>query len=484
MRKPTKKASHSALFAGFALAGVALCDFAIGASSRQLQVVAGIVVLLLIAGWIVVDILVGRFHAANLRYFALFSFGLFLGGGMIVDAVRPDYAIQPAAILLTYGALLCFVLGFVLFEPNPVSAPCHSEPTFSLTSEQLFTLTCFFFALGFFFVFLEWHLYGQLQSYAGKFTAAGARPARVMPYVQTFTEFMTPAVILAFIQLRRGTSLARRVVLTLFLTGAVAWFLVWGARGNFLWLAVAFVLVWVEIGSERGARRLGAKPVLVLSLSAAAILPLGLVRTTWNLREAESAGWSGVWTGAGESLDTYYQLARTLDYFPARAGFLDGYSFYGVIANPVPRALWPGKPIGVGKLASLLYDGNPQNSIGLSLPGELYANFGYVGSLLGMFLFGLLAAAVYSWYMRQRGDPVALVIYLMALSCLVTEVRGDILDATAPLLYSLLPTVICFGIVATATKRFRPNAQKAPTRATSQSVISPLATTDGLPRNI
>lgn len=475
---------RAALFAGFVFAGIAVCDFALSASGREMQVGAGIVALLLIAGWTVIDVLIGRFHAANLKYFVLFSFGLFLGGGMIVDATRPDHAVQPAAILLTYGALLCFVLGFVLCEPKPGSAPSHSDPTFSLGAEQLFVLTCFFFGLGFFFVFLEWHLYGQLQSYSGRFTAAGAQPARVMPYVQTFTELMTPAVILAFIQLHQGTSLVRRAILMLLLAGAVAWYLVWGARGNFLWLAVAFVLVWIEVRNERGTKRLGAKPILVLSLSAAAILALGLVRTTWNVRQAESTGWSGVWTEARQSLDAYYQLARTLDYFPARAGFLDGYSFFGVIANPVPRALWPGKPIGVGKLASILYDGNPHNSIGLSLPGELYANFGYVGSLLGMFLFGLLTAGIYAWYMRQRGNPAALVVYLMTLSCLVTEVRGDILDATAPLIYSLLPTVVCFGIVAAANKRFQSNVHMAPARVTSRSTISLPPTTDGLPRNI
>lgn len=477
------KAGQSALFAAFAFTGMVVCDFLLGTSSRQLQVVAGIVVLLPIGGWVVIDILVGRFHAANLKYFILFSFGLFLGGGMIVDATRRNYVIQPAAILLTYGGLLCFVLGFVLCERNRVSMPRRSDPTFSLTSEQLFILTCFFFGIGFFFVFLEWHLYGQLQSYAGKFTAAGARPSRVMPYVQTFTELMTPAVILAFIQLRRGASLVRRAALMLLLGGAVAWYLVWGARGNFLWLAVAFVLVWVEIRNENDAKRLGVKPILVLSLSAATILALGLVRTTWNVREAESAGWSGVATEARESLDTYYQLARTLDYFPARAGFLDGYSFYGVVANPIPRALWPGKPIGVGKLASILYDGNPHNSIGLSLPGELYANFGYVGSLLGMFLFGLVAAGIYAWYMRQRGDPAALVIYLMALSCLVTEIRGDILDATAPLLFSLLPTVACFGIVTAANRRSRHTLDIAATRAASPNTIPPLPTAGGLSRD-
>lgn len=463
---------NAALFAAFALAGVAVSCLAVDPSGRVLQVAAASVLLIVIAGVIVADALLGRFHPANLKYFILLAFALFLGAGMIVDATRFDFAILPAGILLTYGALLCFLFGFSLSGPGRNAKRRRLGPSFPLTSDQLFAITLFFFALGFLFVFLEWRLYGQVQTYHGKFAAAGARPKKVMPYVQTFTQLMMPAVILAFVQLRRGASLFRRTLLLIFLVAAVAWYLVWGARGNFLWLAVAFTLVWAEVRNERGSKRFGTKPALILALSIFAILALGVVRTNWDVQRAERAGFGGMWGQAKDSLDTYDQLARTIDCFPARARFLHGYSFYGVLANPVPRALWPGKPVGVGKLASILYDGNPDNSIGLSLPGELYANFGYAGSLLGMFLFGVLAARIYIWYMRQRGDPAALAVYLMALVCIMTEVRGDILDATAPLLYTLLPTILCFGFLAAANKRAARNRVAAENRSVTRGNYS------------
>lgn len=425
-----------------------------GASDRDLQLVAGVVLLLVIAGTVITDVLLGRFHLANAKYFILFAFALFLGGGMLVDATRIDFALDPAAILFTYGALLCLLLGFAVSGHGSASRQQRPSSTFPLTGEQIFFITLFFFALGFLFVVLEWILYGQIQNYAGKSMASGLPSHPVMPYVQTFTQFLMPAVILAFVQLRRGISLPRRALLLLLLTAAVAWYLVWGARGNFLWVAIAFLLVWAEIDGEHGSKLLGAKPAVVLALSACAILALGVVRTTWDVHRAEEAGLGGIWQQARHSLDTYSQLVRTLDYFPARVAYLRGYSFYGVISNPVPRSLWPAKPIGVGKLASILYDGNAANSIGLSLPGELYANFGYTGALLGMFLFGILAAHIEVWYTSQRGDPIALVLYLIALFCMMAEIRGDILDATAPVLYTLLPAAICFGIFAAANRRF------------------------------
>ncbi len=453
MKKPLRTRRWAALFTGISLAGAAISFFAASASDRDVQIAAAAVLLLVIGGAVTADALMGRFRLSNVKYFILFAFALFLSGGMIVDAQRFDFTINPAAILFTFAALICLLCGFAVSTRGSSPRRSNMHPTFPLTGQQMFALTLIFFGLGFFFVFLEWHLYGQLQSYAGTFTAAGATPQRVMPYVQTFTQFLMPAVILTFIQLRRGTALFRRAVLLFLLAGAVAWYLVWGARGNFLWIAIAFVLVWVEISRERGKKQLEFKPAVVVALSFCAILTLGVVRTTWDIRRAEAAGLEGVWEQARHSLDTYHQLVRTLGYFPARAGYLYGYSFYGVVANPFPRSLWPSKPIGVGKLASILYDGNPANSIGLSLPGELFANFGYAGALLGMFLFGVLAARIDFWYLNQRGDPAALTVYLMALACLMTEIRGDILDATAPALYTLLPTVVCFAIVAATNKR-------------------------------
>jgi hypothetical protein len=153
-----------------------------------------------------------------------------------------------------------------------------------------------------------------------------------------------------------------------------------------------------------------------------------------------------------ESLDTYSQFRRTLEFFPRRANYLWGYSFYGIVVNPIPRVFWEGKPIGVGKLTSILYDGNPHSSIALSLPGELYANFGMLGALLGMFSSGLLAGGIHRWYLRRRGDVGALVVYVLVLSYTVWEIRGDILDATMPFFYYILPVSACLALISTMNR--------------------------------
>lgn len=80
---------------------------------------------------------------------------------------------------------------------------------------------------------------------------------------------------------------------------------------------------------------------------------------------------------------------ETLDYL--------GYAF-------VPRFLWPEKPliakgawfaiqIGQGYIGR---DGAPTNSVGMTIPGELYLNFGWSGVFVGCLLYGALFAVFWT----------------------------------------------------------------------------------------
>jgi hypothetical protein len=64
-----------------------------------------------------------------------------------------------------------------------------------------------------------------------------------------------------------------------------------------------------------------------------------------------------------------------------------------------------------------------------------------------MLLFGVTVSVIYRWYLRQRGNQAALVIYVFLVVTMTQEVRGDILDATMPLFYHLLPVVLAFSAV-------------------------------------
>ncbi len=220
------------------------------------QIAAGVILLAVIITTVLIDVAFNRFHIANIKYYVLFGFALFLGFGMIADVYRQSYAFSGTAILLTFASLFMFLSGFEFSYQMPAKRT-RPRRTFSVTSNQMFLLSVVFFALGFFFLGLEWRLYAQLQSYSGTLVSETRQVTAPMPYVHTFTQLVAPASLLAFVELRRGTPFIQKCVLGACLIATIVWYFSWGTRGNFVWLALVFLVVWVEVPNRRGSRRLG-----------------------------------------------------------------------------------------------------------------------------------------------------------------------------------------------------------------------------------
>ncbi len=87
----------------------------------------------------------------------------------------------------------------------------------------------------------------------------------------------------------------------------------------------------------------------------------------------------------------------------------------------IPRAVWPGKPILVGPGLAFyrLVSGNEDadSFLGLSIYGDLYWQYGWIGVALGSTLIGFLFAALSSQSVRaiRRRDFIMLPVVLMAL---------------------------------------------------------------------
>jgi hypothetical protein len=85
-------------------------------------------------------------------------------------------------------------------------------------------------------------------------------------------------------------------------------------------------------------------------------------------------------------------------------GFLDGSTLDYLGVAFIPRALWPEKPtiakgawfaLRIGQ-ANVMADGQIMNSINMTIPGELYLNFGWMGVFIGLLLFGAVIAILWS----------------------------------------------------------------------------------------
>ena len=89
--------------------------------------------------------------------------------------------------------------------------------------------------------------------------------------------------------------------------------------------------------------------------------------------------------------DNFYRMCQIIELIPEHYSYTYEKYFIWIVVRPIPRILWPGKPINPGfDLASVL--GFKETSLTTSVIGELYMAAGLLGVTLGGWLYGRLAA--------------------------------------------------------------------------------------------
>ena len=102
-------------------------------------------------------------------------------------------------------------------------------------------------------------------------------------------------------------------------------------------------------------------------------------------------------------------MAVVLDYFPEREPFLLGQTWLALLVTPIPRWIWPAK-VDFAPWRDIVFNlvGAPIPS---SYPATLYANFSWIGVVLGMVLLGTLHHGAYKWLRQHPRDPSVVVLY-------------------------------------------------------------------------
>jgi len=109
--------------------------------------------------------------------------------------------------------------------------------------------------------------------------------------------------------------------------------------------------------------------------------------------------------------DAFENGMHLLYLVPHSRPFMLGSTLISVLYNPIPRAIWPGKP--APSINQYLIEiGMGPASVGhfnfaVSLIAELYVNFWWIGVAVGMFLLGNIAARLWNWFLANRHRPEA-----------------------------------------------------------------------------
>lgn len=139
---------------------------------------------------------------------------------------------------------------------------------------------------------------------------------------------------------------------------------------------------------HRGRLRLASAIGVVVTVGA-------LIVVMEVLLDARSEGWAEyVYESPGSATirvdDNFLRLAQTIEVVPEKHPYVGFHWIWYLVVRPVPRILWPGKPVDSG-FSLPEYLGVEGVSLSTSVIGEWYLAFGWTGVLLGGLLFGVLA---------------------------------------------------------------------------------------------
>jgi hypothetical protein len=120
--------------------------------------------------------------------------------------------------------------------------------------------------------------------------------------------------------------------------------------------------------------------------------------------------------------DNFYRLCQIIQLIPKTHAYVyHDYLFY-VLVRPVPRVLWPDKPVDPGfDLPSAL--GVEGVSYSYSVIGELYMSLGFIGIAVGGWFYGRIAAFARALLSRSTTQG-ALVIYSIIVMALFSGMRS------------------------------------------------------------
>jgi hypothetical protein len=208
-------------------------------------------------------------------------------------------------------------------------------------------------------------------------------------------------------------------------------------------LAVAFV--WV------GSNFLRFRWVMYSGVAGAVLLfPLSDV-FRYDAAGRVAKSYSSVWeTIAVKDFDQFPMAANALAY-TSQHGFSFGEQLAGILFFWVPRSIWPGKPLDTGVVLGE-FIGSRNTNLSSPLITEGWVNFGVIGVVGVMIIWGFVAAFLDSQYRNARSSPSiqnvvvqSLILFLASYQLII--LRGPLLQSMGRLASVVL--IVC-GVILIA----------------------------------
>lgn len=119
-----------------------------------------------------------------------------------------------------------------------------------------------------------------------------------------------------------------------------------------------------------------------------------------------------------------------------------------LLTEPVPRVVWPDKPIGSPVRMFALHDYGFPVGMTRSLPGEGWVGLGWLGIVGWCGAWGYGFGRAYRWFVTGRQSPFAVLGYMLLLAMQIVAYRDGTLITVARMGLFYAPPVVLWALVA------------------------------------
>lgn len=392
-------------WSGIAFAGGVVFGPIMAAARRPDSLLHPVTLLLVgIVFWLLLDLIQARYlpevaDMLSLRL-AFFAIGLFGVGILLGSAVHPPQlpALMVNAARVSLNTRLLFrlgVLAFVLsFMRFAIPANFDLVAMYNALFVNRFSAPWSRGALG------GWDAFLDHMSYFGYLL-----PSLAVLLYRSESKISWRAIVLASMAVVIGLLMAqgggRRTIGALALSGGLVWVLTARSKGRALLLT----------------GMLGLPPLMMY-------LQFILLTRSSGMGMANSIDAEDLFVNRFSVDDNINRLAQLIEMIPESFPHVGFDWVIWLLARPIPRVFWPGKPEGVGfDLAAV--QGMSDVSLTFSVVGESYLAFGMVGCLVVGLMYGYISRWLTQlWDYREY--PGAILMYSLGLLSLFVGLRSAV----------------------------------------------------------
>ena len=162
-------------------------------------------------------------------------------------------------------------------------------------------------------------------------------------------------------------------------------------------------------------------------------------------------------TMAGRDMMDISKTIHIINAVPSKIEFRNGEMLYGWATALIPRSIWPDKPMWMERGHYLLTNVYNSDSKVAGIPpgyiAELYWNFGFIGTMIGMLLLGYLFRIAYLAFSPQSDNPVAVLLYTFFLTRFVLVTLGnDLASGGVKFLLDAVPVLMILVVIRSPIK--------------------------------